>query len=257
MGHARDGLRRPEPAGRQAAQFVECVAIGDQRTFVGLGDPPSFVQHEDAVVGLLRDERQAIGDRLPFAFQLELVAEKSHVSLPPDQKGAKHGCQQESGHDSAHDEGLALKRGIDFRLVDLGPQEPRRTRHPPEGSQHRHIPVVAAFHDALAATEHNGRRQVGPANGKAQVQSSMDAMPQFIQKHQLVAIAAHEHRLRSGARGGPTLDQGVKIGRWIDAQNEHAQQAAGIRLVENWDQNVQMDGAIGSVAVKIEKHHLS
>ena len=101
------------------------------------------------------------------------------------------------------------------------------------------------------------RRQCHLVQRSAQGQGGVLLKPEFIQIDDLGALPADEQGLGGQAGRGPALDEGEKIGFRIDAQNEHAQRPAGVRLVENGDQDGQMDLLAVVTAIKILKRHLA
>ncbi len=114
-----------------------------------------------------------------------------------------------------------MKRGIRLLGIDLGHHGPRRARNRGERRQHRDTSIIKPLENLFATEEDPTGREPWRGARQPQAQRRPWLMAQFVEKHDLLAVAPDQAALGALAGGRPRLNQWVKELPWIDPTIEH------------------------------------
>jgi hypothetical protein len=207
-------LRSPQVPHGQGPKLLFGEPVSTSGLLVRFDHPPVLVEHEDDVVGLAHEQCQALGQRQTFLLGGMLAA--FHEQPRSQARQAGQDQRQREGQ-----QGLQLERPERLLHVDLGHQMPGRPRDRPHGGQNPGASVIDPV-------DHPGRSQHGPharhpavrADRHPESQDRPRRKPGFVQRHHVVALPPHEHRLPALARGRPGTQQRVEKTVRIQAQDD-------------------------------------
>ena len=215
-------LGRAQVLGAHAEQLVARVAVALERPVVGVDDARALVHQDDDVVGVLRQDVEALREAAVLELQPEAAGLEGRALSPPPQPDRDPGPGDEKRRHRGEQHGQPPGGRIDLVAVDLGHEQPVGSVDGLTHSEHRRIAVVEPLLEPPGLPRqhrHHGARRV---RRDAQPERGVLAVAQLVDVDELVAVHAHQHRLGRAARGGPGLDQREQVARRIDLEEDGA-----------------------------------
>ena len=197
--------------GRQMVQLhrqelVSGIAEQGLRPCVGFKDAKPLVDHEDGVVGLAHQRREAFREVQPLALRGQLSREGLRIVPRGPIQQAKDG-QQRQYHAHPDDEGDVLyQRGERLVLVDLDEEVPLRLADVARLGVDHLASVVPPAQEAFDAAHGEGGGALVVQAGFPQPQHGARLETELVEDDVFVPLAADQHALPRIARPGPLLD---------------------------------------------------